>query len=75
MRVFQKILGLTANVMDRFGHLTVCVRTPPGCCACVCVRACPLGVRPIWVCVGVGTLAPTYGHGHTYLVQPLLDVA
>lgn len=40
VRVFQKILGLTANVMDRFGHLTVCVRAPPGCVrVCACVRA------------------------------------
>lgn len=40
VRVFQKILGLTTNVMDRFGHLTVCVRAPPGCVrVCACVRA------------------------------------
>lgn len=35
--VFQKILGLMANVMDKFGHLGV---------SCVC----PVGVRLTWVC-------------------------
>lgn len=52
VRVFQKILGPTANAMDRFGHLAVCVRAPPGCvrvCACVpSWRAPHLGVCGCW---------------------------